>query len=229
MAFGVFGGLTAGAIAQTDVISPPPTLPSLADPPFLSEALLFESPWPLMAVFAAISLLLAVVIAKRGRMGLAALVAADALVVPAVLFAIATSVETDRERVRGASRELVEAVATADASALSDLLSERTHLALSRLPEVRDKAGIVSWVGSAMRGDYAVEKYTITELQAEQGPESNIAKTRVSVRVVPERTKRNTGFICMLTWGRERDGDEDVWRVIRIEPLWVQGYGELQR
>lgn len=221
-------GATFAATPAIGALVPPATLPSLRRAP-LVEAMVLESPWLLASGMVLISLVVAAVLARRGRLMPALIVVFDAVLIPVVLYVASEVVVTSREQVKERSVALVQAVANADRGALATLLAEDATLRFMLAPDGWDKPRIVSWVDDSLTGEYAVSAHRIKEIQAETGPEATIARTRVTARVTPRATDRPQVFICLLTWRQEIVGSEPVWRVTRIEPLWLQGFGELQR
>ena len=59
-------------------------------------------------------------------------------------------------------------------------------------------------------------------MQAEVKPTGRFARPRSTVLVTPERNAPPR-CICMLSW--QLVGER--WVVVEIEPLWVQGWGEV--
>ena len=215
--------LTLPALAQLDLLQPPPTLPSLPDPPRVAHALL-ENPIPAVLLAVALGLGAYAVCARLDRRRLGLLGAAAGLGLGVIVLAVAALVETGRERVRTATRGLVAAVATADSDALDGMLADDARMYLKGAPGGWRKDQIIDWVerylgpGSA----YAIESHRVDEVQAEVKPNGQFARTRATVLVIPEQNAP-TRCICMLSW--QLVGER--WVVVEIEPLWVQGWGEV--
>ncbi|VAX41674.1 hypothetical protein MNBD_PLANCTO03-701 [hydrothermal vent metagenome] len=213
-------------LAQLDILTPPPSLPSLPDPPMLSHAL-FENPIPLVILVVALGLAAYTIAARldRRRIGLAAIGVAAVLGVG--LVALSRAIETDRERVQAQTRALVAAVAEADGGALDRMLSPDARLYARSTSSGWDKGAIIDWIETTLGpgGVYEVEAHHVREVQAEIGPSGRIARTRARVTVTPVESSP-LGFVCMMTW-QETEADE--WRLLDIEPLWLQGWGEISQ
>ncbi len=161
---------------------------------------------------------------RRARTKHAGVALGASLLIAGALLAIASLVETQRERVVERTRLLVDAVARADARALDDLLAPDCLVTFDRAPSGWEKPETINWIADNLRGRYTVSQHKITGVQAQIGPQRGLARTRPSVRVTPDITARPHGFVCLITWREDPDGR---WRALRIEPLWLQGYGDL--
>jgi len=205
------------------ILTPPPSLPSLPRPPIIPH-LLFESPLPLVFAILAAGLIAAIAFHRRARTKHAGLAAGASVLVAGVRLALASLVETPRERVIARTRLLVDAVARADARALDDLLAPDCLVTFDRAPNGWEKPETVNWIADNLRGRYTVSQHEVTGVQAQIGPQRGLARTRPAVRVTPDLTGRPQAFVCLITWREDPDG---TWRALRIEPLWLQGYGDL--
>lgn len=214
----------ASASAQLDILQPPPNLPSLPEPPALSHAL-FENPIPAVILSIALGLAAHAIASRLGRRRLGLLGTGAGVVLGAIVLLVSTLVVTKRERVQAKTRELVEAVAAADRPALDRLLADDARLSVTGLTRAWRKDGILAWIGAnlAPGGLYAVDHHRIGEIQAEIGPSGRVAHTRATVAVTPTHNIP-TRFVCRMTWQEVAPGD---WTLIEIDPLWLQGYGEI--
>ncbi len=205
------------------ILTPPPSLPSLPRPPIVSH-LLLESPLPLAVALVAAGAIAAIALHRRARTKHAGIVSGACLLIAGALLALASLVETPRERVVERTRLLVDAVARADLRALDDLLAPDCLVTFDRAPNGWEKPETIGWIADNLRGRYTVSRHEVTGVQAQIGPQRGLARTRPSVRVTPEVTGRPHGFVCLITWREDPDG---AWRALRVEPLWLQGYGSL--
>lgn len=216
----------APALAQLDILQPPPDLPGLADPPLLQHVLL-ENPVP-GAIVAILAALLALWIAARaGRTRLGLLVAAVAMLLGVACVALAALVKTDREVVIARTGEVVAAVAEADAAALDQLLHPDARVFVRGSGSGFDRSWVLGLVRTVLTrpSPYAVEEHRLSDVQAEIGPGGVTARSRATV-VVDSSQWSPTPVICMLTWRRDPDvPGPRGWTVNQIEPLWVQGLG----
>ncbi|HRQ71889.1 MAG TPA: hypothetical protein PLU35_02550 [Phycisphaerales bacterium] len=213
----------AAASPALAILTPPPSLPSLPRPPIVQH-LLLESPLPLAIALLTAGAIAAIAFHRRARTKHAGLAAGGALLATAALLALAALVETPRERVIERTRLLVDAVARADARALDDMLAADCLVTFDRAPGGWEKPETINWIADNLRGRYTVSQHEVTGVQAQIGPQRGLARTRPSVRVTPDITGRPHGFVCLITWREDPDG---AWRALRIEPLWLQGYGDL--
>ena len=213
-------------LAQLDILTPPPSLPSLPDPSMLSHAL-FENPIPLVILAVALGLAAYALAARldRRRVGLAAVGVAAVLGVG--LVALSRTIQTDRERVQTQTWALVAAVAEADGGVLDRMLSPDARLYARGTSSGWDKGAIINWIETTLGpgGVYEIEAHRVREVQAEIGPSGRIARTRARVTVTPVESSP-LGFVCMMTWHETEAGE---WRLIEIEPLWLQGWGEISQ
>lgn len=211
-------------LGQIELLTPPPTLPSLADPPALQHALL-ENPVPPVILMVALGLAAYAIASRLGRPRAGLLGAGLGLLLGGAAVLTSVLVETTRERLTARTAELVGAVAGADGRALDGLLADDVRMYVRGEGSGWAKGRIVEWVERylAPGSIYAVGAHRVTETQAEVGTSGRIGRTRATVRVEPEQGGP-TLFLCMLTWQEVSAGE---WVVIEIDPLWVQGYGEI--
>jgi hypothetical protein len=212
----------APALAQLDILQPPPSLPGLPDPPFLSHAL-FENPIPPVILSIALGLAAYAIATRLNRRRLGVLAAGVGLALGAVVVLIATLVETKRERVQAQTRSLVAAVAKADTTALDRMLAADARLFVTGFQAGWTKDQILAWIEKYLGPGsvYAVADHRTGEIQAEIGPSGRVARTRATVAITPTEGGPSR-FICMVQWQETTPGQ---WTAIEIDPLWVQGYG----
>lgn len=212
----------APTLAQLDILQPPPNLPGLPDPPFLSHAL-FENPIPPVILSIALALAAYAIATRLNRRRLGVLAAAIGLSLGAAVVLIATLVETKRERVQAQTRSLVAAVAEGDTTALGRLLTDDARLFFKGSQAGWTKDAILAWVGENLGPGslYAVADHRTGEVKAEIGPSGRVARTRATVAITPTEGGPSR-FICMIQWQETTPGQ---WTAIEIDPLWIQGYG----
>jgi hypothetical protein len=201
-----------------------PRLPDLPRPPILQ--LLLEQPH-----YIAAGLLFGGVVAwaflrRRGlgARGLAAVgVAAGAALGIELL---AAGITTPRERILARTRDLVRAVAGADAGATGLILADdaRLRVDISRLQgalsDGMDREEILGLVRTAMRSEFRVREHRIVEARAAiDGP--NVGRTLVRVRVVPESGTSAHYSWWQLDWRLEGG----AWRAFVVQPRWIQFVG----
>lgn len=215
--------LAPTALAQLELLQPPPTLRSLPEPPMLEHALL-ENPIPAVLLLVALGLGSYAVCVRLGKRRAGGLGAGVGLGLAALLVGIATLVQTERERVKAVTNELVGAVATADGVALDRLLADDARLYVQGSPAGWPRERIIEWIDKYLAPGslYGVESHRVDQVQAEVKPSGGFARTRASVLVTPEQSPP-TRCICMLSW-ELMDGE---WIAVEIEPLWLQGWGEV--
>ncbi|MBK7406486.1 MAG: nuclear transport factor 2 family protein [Phycisphaerales bacterium] len=214
----------AKAWAQLDILQPPPTLPSLPQPPTLSH-LMLESPIPLSIAAIALALAAWAVANRLGRARQGLIAAAGFACLGLVVVGVSFAIRTPREQVIRATEALVDAVARADDPALSEWLGEDVRLFVRGSRSGWDKPRILGWVHESLAqgGTYAVAGHRVSDVQAEVGPSGEVARSRADVVVTPVGDLPPTRFVCMLTWRL----DAGQWRLVEIDPLWLQGWGEI--
>jgi hypothetical protein len=163
---------------------------------------------------------------RRGKRGVGIRLAAGASLLGLCAIALSLAIKTDRERIEQATVRLVAAVAEADVRTLDVLLADDVRLVLPGAGSGRTKPEITDWVERFLSSSslYALEDHDVGEVQAETGPARGMGRTRAIVTVTPAAGTPPTRFVCLLTWRRE---SEETWSVIEIEPLWLQGWGEI--
>lgn len=225
----VTAACAAGARAQLDILQPPPDLPGLADPPFLHHAL-FENPIPLVIASVLIALLAHAVAARIDRRRAGLLVSAAALLLGVAGLLVATLVQTDREAVEERTRQTVAAVAEADSAALTSIFDPEVRLFYSGSRAGWDRGRILGFIDTYLlpRQRYEVDHHSISGIQTQLGPGRFTARSRARVSVTPVGDRAPTSVICLMTWRQDPDASgPESWTLTEIQPLWVQGIGEI--
>ncbi|MFG0325711.1 MAG: hypothetical protein ACF8SC_00380 [Phycisphaerales bacterium JB037] len=196
-----------------------------ADPPMVSH-MLFEQPWYLVGAMMLVGVAAFLWFRSRGRSGRGGMVLLVAALVSGGVAASAELVTTDRERVMGLTRELIDSARNPNAARLDRLLGPRGGVVVERgsLELTRDQ--LIEVVRSAERdGSFAGPgaRFTIGELEIRKmrGEVLSPASALTQVNIVGE-----TGEGLMFPpswWGIEWERDGDAWRVRVIELLWMQG------
>ena len=223
------GASASGVSAQLDILQPPPDLPGLADPPFLQHAL-FENPVPLVIVSVLAALLAHAVAARIDRRKAGLIASALALLLGVAGFLLATLVQTDREAVEERTRQTVTAVAEADTSTLTTIFDPEVRLYYSGSRAGWNSGRILSFIDTYLlpRQRYEVETHSISGIQTQLGPGRFTARSRARVSVTPVGDRAPTSVICLMTWRQDPDASgPESWTLTEIQPLWVQGIGEI--
>lgn len=217
--------LAPPAAAQLDMLQPPPSLPSLPQPPAIQHALL-ENPIPLVIGALALGLGAYALASRLGKRRLGVLSGLGAFALGLVAVGVSLAVETNRERVIERTTRLVAAVAAADLPALDRLLDSEVRLVLPGAGAGRTKADIMAWVERSLSpsSPYALQEHRVNEVQAEINRGERTGSTRALVTLTPANQGLPSRFVCMLDWRKDAAGD---WLVVDIEPLWLQGWGEI--
>lgn len=192
-----------------------PDPPPLPGPPALTQYTL-ENPWPLVAVFGLLAILIWFGLSARlpRRMGalLSGIAAGCAILVAAAGMLITTS----RERVIVQTRSVVRSVADGDVSGVDAALAE--SVAMLGWGEVAslDKSGILDRVriDFGPGGRFRLREVGILELQASQDA-SDFARVQVKIRATPE----TTGYPFFSWWRLDYRLDAGRWRISGIEPI----------
>lgn len=205
-------------------------LPTIPETPAL-EHFLFEAPFvptAILGVGAMIALSLAMRSEKRrGPLIGASLMLLLAIVVPV----IASMVTTTREILSVRAEALIASVATADAQAMRDIMTDQvalgpsdnaTSVAAKYIPRIRGEDQVVGAVERAKNRFYPPETFVGAHkvLETRAGMESeNTGRTLVRVRVEGPSGEYLNHSWWDITW--KRQGDE--WLASQIEAIWIQG------
>lgn len=210
-------GLTL--IGQAEAVGFAPVLGVLASVPPLPrgpilERLLFENPWPVIALLVIFAVVTLVVANAQGRLKRGAIIAGACVLLAAVAWVIAGQVETTRETLKRRTLELVRAAAAVDVPRLDLLLHDSARMTTAAHPSGVDKDGILRATTQYLDSMYRIREHHVRTLQAVvDGP--NVGRTQAQIRVVPELT--GTPFISW--WRIDWRLDGGVWRAAAIEPL----------
>lgn len=206
----------SGPLAFLELPEPTP----LPGAPLMSR-LLFENPLPLSLVLLVAGLVLYVVLNARARFKQGLIAAGACVLAAGAAWILAALVQTDHERMRHASRDLIDAVATANLAALDDLLGPDVQL--SSVPTLGDisKAAIIQAVIANLGPGrtFEIEDYSIQEMQtALDGPDSGRVQLRIRVQV------KQMGYPNLSWWGLGLSrGVDGQWRVVSIRALAIRG------
>ncbi|MDQ7013136.1 MAG: hypothetical protein Q9O74_04485 [Planctomycetota bacterium] len=225
----VFLPAPKAALAQLELFQPPPDLPGLADPPLVQHAL-FENPVPLVILALLVALAAYAVAARLDRRKVGLGVAGGAILLGAAGVLLAGLVQTDRESVRQRTRETIAAIAEADTRTLDTIFDPGVRLYYNGLNVGWNSGRILSFVETYLLPgrQYQLESHRVRDVQSQIGPGKYTARTRATVVVTPVGTGAPTQVICLMTWRQapDRSGPES-WTLTEIQPLWVQGFGEI--
>lgn len=211
----------AGAAALGQGVDLAPNLPTLPKAPAI-QVYLFESPWAGVAVGVVGGAIVAAWLRRRGKGGAAVLALAVGVAIAAGVFACSALVETARERVSRAARELVVAAGKPDGVRLRTMLD----------PHVVVRTAVGRGEGADEVADLAeryVPRFRITDLRV---PEvragmfgGELAQTQVRVRLDSDTVPQSSWW--QIDWAKDptapADDPQGGWRATRIEPLWILG------
>jgi len=183
----------------------------------LIERVWLANPWPIVILLIVLAAATFVVLNARGRAVRGLAIAAAFLLAAVGAYVTSMLVETDREAISSATRELVRATAAADRAALGELLSDDLSMRVTRVPRSADKSETIALIERLVAGQYGVSGATVLECQATlDGP--RLGRTHVRVR-----TTSQVGVLpswWRIDWVLE---DDRSWRARRIEALWIPG------
>lgn len=170
-----------GNLSQAlDIPSPPP----LPQPPAL-ERYLFEQPWLPLGVLVLVGLVSFFALSHRGQPRKGGIIAGVCLVLAGGLVALATFVNTPRERARVATDVLITAVATGDGATIRRELTPDARVFHARAPAAGlSREQIADFVAQyfSPTGMYRVSDHTIEQFQA-AALEGGRVQVQVKVRV----------------------------------------------
>lgn len=185
---------------------------------------LFERPMLPAAVLLVSAVVLYVVCNTRGKPGRGFALAGAMVALAGALVLTASFVRTDREILLEQSRRLVRAVATADPATAGAILADDCRLEPRGPVPAADRDRILALLASdfASGASNAVREHAILEAQASiDGP--NVGRAQIKVRVTPESTGAPFFSWWLLDFRSDPPGG---WRVTRITPLSLSGWGE---
>ncbi len=194
----------------------PSSLPPLPQPPFFQHWVL-EQPIATAGVLVLLAIVCFFVMHAAPKLGKVRLPVAGGLALLAIgVYALGSTIVTDRELLQQRSRALVQAVANRDAGSLRSMLDERCAL----------RSIFASVDGADRIVDLAITKNpgVVSSAEVKQvnagllGPQ--VATTQIRVRT-------RGAMVPSLSWWRvdwqRPDPNSDAWVVTHIEPIWVQG------
>ncbi|MEX2671826.1 MAG: hypothetical protein WD294_06915 [Phycisphaeraceae bacterium] len=178
------------------------------------QYLLVENPWPLGVIGVAAAVVLFVVGGRQGR-GSLQLGALGALVAAIAVFTLAHLVETQREKLQFASREIVHAFA----DPFEPIRIERQIADDVTLFDTQ--VGHLMPVAEQAAEEARVTQYFIRDVRVDQdGPYH--ARTGVSVIGRMQHRVGETGFSiqAIFHWRKQPEGE---WKLYRVRDLWFNG------
>lgn len=194
-----------------------PSIDQLPQPPVWQQ-LLLERPWGAVGVLVIAAFLAVVVMNRREQFRRGLMIGGAILGVAGAIFATATLVETDHEKVRGATVRLIDAAATGDVAGTEALLASDSKLHLEGMGSFSlSREELLAGV-EALDQQVGVSDHGILDRTAViDGP--NVARSRVVVRVGLQGGGP-TFSSWELTWRLEADG---AWRLARMECQSING------
>jgi len=191
-------------------------IPPLPTPPPVAHFLL-ENPIPGVVFLLLVAVVVFLMLNARGRVRPALLSAALIVVLAGVLFAVASIVDTDRERISARTRELVGVVTAVDRAGMEEILADGLVTRATRVPRNATKDQVIAIVESEVGVKYRASAHEFLDLQAAMyGP--RVGRTQTRVRVSSEYGGIPSWWL--IDWHLEDDG---IWRASRIECLWIPG------
>jgi hypothetical protein len=209
-------------LSQTPPAPSNPGLLDIASPPPLPEGgwlqvHTLESPWLLAGALVVAGALVLVWFARRDELRKGLSRGGPLVLLAGLLVLLASSVHTQRERMRDSARALIAAVAQADVPAIRASLTEDSRLEYFggiSLPAIIDQ--VESNMTPGRR--WAVKEHAIEAIQMQPaGPDAGLVQLKV--RVIPEATNFPHRSWWKLTLQRSPDG---TWRTRLLTPLEIQ-------
>jgi hypothetical protein len=181
-------------------------------------ALLFEQPLLIGAALVVVAALAFITLNRqeKGRLGL--LVGGAVLLLAAAAAAAGFLVETDRERIRARTVELVSATGDVDAARVATLLDDEVDLLMGgrRVPGVGRE--VILDAIDRLEGRFAMADARAVTTQASVDDGAR-ARTQVQVRATPEGGAPSLSW-WLLNWTKD---DAGAWRITRIDCLLFNG------
>ncbi|GEM_PF-1506580 len=191
-----------------------PGLPGVAPTPAV-ETWITGSGIPGAAVAAGAGVVAFFVLGKSGRTKHAWAVGGALLALAAAIISIGQMITTTRESLASKAHELVQAAATADEPALNSLLHPEVRVR-TRFGSGEGRADVVSL---SQRAAGFIEEAGIKR-SAIDPRGSQVARTLVTIRL----TATNLPRLSQWAFDWQRATPESDWRVVSIEPIWIQGF-----
>lgn len=190
-----------------------PAMPSVPDAPFL-ERWVTGTGYAGAGLLAAVGVVAYLVLSRtpRARMAVPALI--GLWLMGGVVLVIGTVVQTPRESLRAAARDLVEAAVTGDTARLGPMLHENARVR-TRYASAEGRERILPLVG---RVEYRIRSHSVRRVEVDlRGP--RVARTHVRLSVTSDTLP--PASIWTVDW--QRVSDDAPWVVTLIEPFWIQG------
>ncbi|MFG0273652.1 MAG: hypothetical protein ACF8QF_01210 [Phycisphaerales bacterium] len=181
-------------------------------------ALLFEQPVLIGGALAVVAVVAFLTLNRQEKARLGLLVGGAVLALAAGAALAGFLVETDRERVRARTVELVDATGDVDAARVSALLDDEVDLLMGgrRVPGIGRQV-ILNAIGR-LEGRFALAEARAVTTQASVDDDRR-ARTQVQVRATPEGGAPSLSW-WLLNWSKDAD---DAWRITRIDCLLFNG------
>ncbi len=209
-------------LAQTSPTRRDPTPPAIPDPPLI-EHYLFESSWGLAIGLVAIALALWFTLRRAGKDKPAFAAGLGGVLCAGGVLALASAITTAREEVAARTRELIAAVARADADAVDRMLGDRLSVRLGSAMMPWDRDAVLLRVRRDLGGIYKLKDGVATIRSLRASGEASPLVTQCRVTVTPEATAFPTGSWWKITW--RRDGPSGPWLVSEIDLQQIDGVG----
>lgn len=190
-----------------------PTLPGVPPTPFL-ETWITGTGIPGAAVALVAAALALFVLAKSGKARAAWALAALLTLLGIACLIAGQTITTTREHLAARTAMLIDAAASADRPVLTELLHPdirvRTRFGSG---EGRDSVIALSERASGYINGQSIKRHAIDP----RG--SQVARTMVTLRLDADNLPR----LSQWTFGWQRETTTSPWRVVSIEPIWIQG------
>lgn len=203
-------------LAQNPLADVPPPSP-LPPPTDQLSVWLFEG-WSLGLILTGGAILLGFIILPRlgrGRLGLT--LGLIGLALAAIAGTASWWVQTPREQLRQATRELVSGIARGDPAPAEQLLAPDVRLTLLGSTDPINRAQMLERIRSDMTGRYAVreQRASLSRLLASiDGP--NVARTQTRIQAVHDATSFPVSTWWTFHW-RRASLNAGPWQVVNLE------------
>jgi len=218
-------GLAPALIAQLGF--DPPDFDPLPGPP-ISQWLVLEQPWYLTGALVVLGVAILEWLRRQESLKAGIIIGGAVVLLGAGVMLLGSLVETDRERVKRLTRDLIGAIATPNAYRTDLLLGEEGGVVAERGRWEFTRDEVLGEIRSAQQagGRYAVagvgfkvSSYRLREIRA-QVLSAGFAKTQVNVVGELESGRIMPASWWEIDWVREPG---DRWRARLIETIWIQG------
>jgi hypothetical protein len=213
---------------NSDPQSAQAAVPMLPKPPVL-ELVFFESPLLLCGSLVVVAIIILVLGNRHGRLRPAGVAAAGMVIVAGVIFALAGAVETTREHLAGRTRALVDLVARADLSELSQQLDAKCQLRLGLSGPAMDRSSLLAAVGRYPGSEFPISEHSVLEVHAVIDGK-NLARTQARLRLRTKSTLYDLPVTCWfrIDWRADLSPDGtplEPWRVAGVTLVQLDGVG----